>query len=144
MSVLIQAQAKLDFLVVQSKSTSSMTVSNSESQCTCHTHLWNFWIIWREARLLLFNMNRFHQSYKFYVKFCCIVKLNRACQAKLAFWAVQSKSTPSMTVLDSESYGTCQIAIIEYSELDVKQNSFYSSWTNLNKAINFMWNFFAL
>ncbi len=48
-------------------------------------------------------------------------------QAKLAFLAVQSESTPSMTVLNSESYCTCHISFIEYSELDVKQDFFYST-----------------
>jgi len=48
-------------------------------------------------------------------------------QAQLAFLAVQSESTPSTTVLNSESYCTCRISYIEYFELDVKQDCFYST-----------------
>ena len=49
-----------------------------------------------------------------------------------------------MTVLNSESYCTCQVSFIEYSELDVKQDFFYSTWPNFIGAINFMWNSFCI
>jgi len=48
-------------------------------------------------------------------------------QAQLAFLAVQSKSTPSMTVLRSESQCTCHFSFIKYHELVVKQDFFYST-----------------
>ena len=68
----------------------------------------------------------------------------RQAQAKLAFLAVQSESTSSMTVLNSESYCTCYISYIEYSELDVKQDFFYSTWTNLIGATILIWNSFCI
>jgi len=70
-------------------------------------------------------MNKFDRSYNFDLKLFLHCKTEYdisvliQVQAQLPCLAIQSKSTPSMTVLDSESYGTCQISIIEYSELDV-------------------------